>query len=75
LEQRLTEAALLMGFVDAGFARSGEMMEPTERYTHDQLKLLLQAGLSSAEILARARDAASWTDQEAAAFAQRRLMT
>jgi predicted ATPase/DNA-binding winged helix-turn-helix (wHTH) protein len=72
--QRFTAAALLMGFVDAGFAGSGEVLEETEKYIHDQLQERLQASLPAAEIEALAMEGGAWSESDAVAFAESRLI-
>jgi hypothetical protein len=74
MEQRSTAAALLMGFVDAGFAGSGEVLEETEKYIHDQLQERLQASLPAAEIEALAMEGGAWSESDAVAFAESRLI-
>jgi predicted ATPase/DNA-binding winged helix-turn-helix (wHTH) protein len=74
LEGHFTDAALLAGFVDDRFERGGEVKEPTEKRTDDHLKALLTAALPAAKLQALTVEGASWTDQEAAAFVERRLL-
>jgi predicted ATPase/DNA-binding winged helix-turn-helix (wHTH) protein len=67
-------AAQVLGFVDAGFARAGEVRETTERLICDRLSELLTGNLSGDDIEAWADEGASWTEEHAAAFALRRLV-
>jgi len=69
------EAARLLGFVDAGLARSGEMRAPLSQRVHDETKRLLAAHCAVDDILAWADDGARWSETQAADFTVRRLVT
>jgi hypothetical protein len=75
LEGRMAEAALLVGFVEAGFLRNRETMDVTEMYVYNRVRELLFGRLSAAEIQNYANESAAWTDGEAAGFAMSRLIS
>ena len=66
---RLTDAARLAGFVDAGYRNAGETRQPTEQTVHDLLWGKLEPGLSPHELARLTRDGAGWTEAQASAFA------
>lgn len=68
-------AAQLIGFVDAGYAAAAEIRHPTERQIYDCLSTLLDAALSPDDIRSYAADGARWCEDDAVAFALRRLMS
>ncbi len=68
-------AAELIGFVDAHYARSGNVRQPTEQTLHDLLHQTLSANLSPAAIEAYAADGSRWSDQYAARTALDRLVS
>ncbi len=71
----MAEAALLVGFVEAGFLRNRETMDVTEMYVYNRVRELLFGRLSAAEIQNYANESAAWTDGEAAGFAMSRLIS
>ncbi len=75
LENRFTEGALLLGYVDAAFCRTGEIKEPTERHIHGQLSASIQTFLSVGQREALAAESAVWTEDEAAGFTISRLIS
>jgi tetratricopeptide (TPR) repeat protein len=72
---RYGEAAQLLGFVDAGYAASGEVRQPNAQEIHGRLIRLLAAELPSADIHAYAAQGARWSEAEAVAFAADRLLS
>jgi predicted ATPase/DNA-binding winged helix-turn-helix (wHTH) protein len=75
LECRFTEGALLMGFVDAGYAQNGEDKEGTEQHLYDRLRGLLESTLPADEFASLAAEGAKWSDDEAFTFAHSRLIS
>ena len=69
LDGRYGEAAQLLGFVDEGYATSGDVRQPNAREIHDRLLKLLTAELPSADLRAHAAQGARWSEAEAVAFA------
>jgi predicted ATPase len=69
------EAARLLGFIDVGFARSGEVREPLPQQVYDETARLLTAHCAADDIRAWADDGARWSETQAADFASRRLAT
>jgi tetratricopeptide (TPR) repeat protein len=75
LDGRRREAAQLIGFVDAGYAASGDIRQPSAKQVYDRLQRLLEAELPAADIHACAAQGARWSDMEAVAFASDRLIS
>src|SRR5262249_48760178 len=75
LDGRHREAAHLMGFVDAGYAASGDLQQPSARQVYDRLRRLLEAKLPAPDIQACAAQGARWSDTEAVAFAFNRIVS
>jgi predicted ATPase/DNA-binding winged helix-turn-helix (wHTH) protein len=74
LEGRHKEAARLIGFVDAGYASSGEIRQPTERQISDRLSALLETALPSTDIRSCAAEGAHWSEARAVDFTFDRLI-
>jgi tetratricopeptide (TPR) repeat protein len=74
LENRFAEAALILGFVEAGYIRSGLAIKCTEQFVREQIRGLLDPALPEAEIQARHAEGGAWTEQEAASFVGSRLI-
>jgi predicted ATPase len=70
---RYVEAAQLRGFVDAGYAQSGEVREPTEQRIDAELCRLLAANLPPDDIKAWAVEGARWSQDQAVDFVTLRL--
>jgi predicted ATPase len=68
------ESAQLLGFVDAGVVRSGEVREPLSQRVYDEVTRLLAAHCRAEDIRAWADDGARWSEAQAADFAERRLI-
>jgi predicted ATPase len=68
LAGRPVEAALLIGFVDAGFASGGEVQQGTEQLIHDRLSAQLKTALPPAKIEACAAEGAGWSEHRAVAY-------
>jgi predicted ATPase/DNA-binding winged helix-turn-helix (wHTH) protein len=68
---RLMDAAELGGFADAGFEQAGEPRQPTEQRVYDELRALLEAGLTPAALAQHEADGRAWSEAEAATFATR----
>jgi predicted ATPase/DNA-binding winged helix-turn-helix (wHTH) protein len=75
LDGRYGEAAQLLGFVDAGYATSGDVRQPNAQEIHDRLLRLLTAELPGADIHAYAAQGARWSEAEAVAFAADRVLS
>ena len=73
-ERRLTEAAQLIGFVDAERVRTGQPPRRSEQRLYDELMRRLQTGLPAADLLARTAEGAHWSEAEAVDFITRRLV-
>jgi hypothetical protein len=69
LEGRYREAAQLLGFVDAGYARSGDLLEPTERQSYDRLRRLLELAITTHDLAAYRAEGARWCEDRAVAYA------
>jgi predicted ATPase len=69
------ESARLLGFVDAGVVRSGEVRAPLSQRVYDEATRLLAAHCAADDIRAWADDGADWSETQAADFASRRLVT
>jgi predicted ATPase/DNA-binding winged helix-turn-helix (wHTH) protein len=69
------EAARVLGFVDAGYGRSGEVREPTEQRIYEEVGRLLAERLTIEDIRVWANEGARWDDDEAATFVQRHLVS
>ncbi len=74
LDGRFAEAARLLGFVDEGYAASGEIRQPNALQIHGRLLDLLEAALPGAEIQAYAAEGAGWSEAAAVAFTLDRLL-
>jgi len=75
LDGRYGEAAQLLGFVDAGYATSGDVRQPNAQEIHGRLLRLLAVELPSADIDAYATQGARWSEAEAVAFAADHLLS
>jgi hypothetical protein len=64
-----------MGFVDAGYAASGDIQQPSAKQVYDRLRRLLEAELPAADIHACAAQGAGWSDMEAVALAFDRIVS
>jgi hypothetical protein len=71
---RYPAAAQLIGFVDAGYARSGEIREFAEQQIHERLSALLAENLSADDIAAWAAAGARWNEARAVDFALGRIL-
>jgi predicted ATPase len=65
---RHIDAAKLLGFVEAGYAASGEVLEPTERRVRAEILRLLTAQLSADDLKAWMGEGARWDADHAVAF-------
>jgi predicted ATPase/DNA-binding winged helix-turn-helix (wHTH) protein len=74
LEGRCLEAARLIGWVDAAYARSGGPRNPWEQRSYERLLLLLKPRLTDAERGALAAEGARWDLDEAMTFAFDRIV-
>jgi len=72
---RHRQAALLLGFTTARFAKSGEFREPSDQQIYHRLMQLLQAELPAAEIRVLAAEGAQWSEKQAADFAFAELVS
>lgn len=75
MEGRLTEAAQLIGYVDAERARRGEPQVRSERPTYADLSRRLEAGLAPADLRALKSEGARWDLAEATEFVSNRLLS
>jgi predicted ATPase/DNA-binding winged helix-turn-helix (wHTH) protein len=73
-EGRYVAAAQLIGFVDAGFVRSGEARQAPSQWVFGVLSELLTANLGDDDIRAWAKEGASWGEDQAVAFTLQRLV-
>jgi predicted ATPase/DNA-binding winged helix-turn-helix (wHTH) protein len=73
-EGNLTEAAQLIGFVDAERARAQTPRQSPEQRLYCKLMRRLEAGLPAAELLARKAEGALWSEAEAIEFTAKRLV-
>jgi predicted ATPase/DNA-binding winged helix-turn-helix (wHTH) protein len=62
-DRRYAEAAQLGGFVDAGYAASGEVRESTERRIAAELSAILAKNCRPADLQTWAVDASGWDEQ------------
>jgi hypothetical protein len=69
------EAARLIGFVDAEYARTGDMRQPTEQGVRDELARRLTAQLPAADIEAWAAEGARWSEEQATEFVEHDLVS
>jgi predicted ATPase len=74
LDGRYEAAALLIGFVDAGYRRDGQIRQPTEQRVHDRLSTALAAALPAAELQALAARSEQWSAAQAVDFTLVRLV-
>jgi hypothetical protein len=74
LEAQRTEAAQLVGWVDATYERAGWQRNPWERRSYERLLSLLGARLSEGEMSSLAAEGARWDAAEAANFAFDRIV-
>jgi predicted ATPase/DNA-binding winged helix-turn-helix (wHTH) protein len=74
LEVQCTEAAQLVGWVDATYERAGWQRNPWERRSYERLLSLLKARLSEAEMSTLAAEGACWDTAEAVNFAFDRIV-
>jgi len=65
LDQRYSQAACLLGFVDAGFAAAGERLQPTERQIRDRLWVSLSGALPPDHIRISAETGARLSEADA----------
>ncbi|MEI9985643.1 MAG: tetratricopeptide repeat protein [Aliidongia sp.] len=65
------EAAQLLGFVDAGYAASGDVRQPNAQQIHNRLLGLLATELPGADIHAYAARGTRWSEAEARGFRRR----
>jgi predicted ATPase/DNA-binding winged helix-turn-helix (wHTH) protein len=72
---KYAEAAQLIGFVDAGFARSGEVRQALSQRVYDNLNELLSTQVTADDQRAWAREGASWSEDQAVTFTYRRLVS
>jgi predicted ATPase/DNA-binding winged helix-turn-helix (wHTH) protein len=72
---RYVDAAKLLGFVEAGYAASGELLEPTEQRVRTEILHRLTAQLSANDIKAWADEGARWDAEYAVAFTLDRLVS
>jgi predicted ATPase/DNA-binding winged helix-turn-helix (wHTH) protein len=63
-----SEAARLIGFVDAAVAQTGEIREPTERLIYDRLMGILDAEMSAADRHSCRAQGARWSEKWAVDF-------
>ena len=68
-------AARLQGFVDQGYAVSGEIREPTEQRIFDDIRRVLEASIPPSRIEACAAEGAGWSERQAVSFALDHLVT
>jgi tetratricopeptide (TPR) repeat protein len=68
LDRHYKEAALILGFVEAGYLSSGEIRQRTEQKIFDRLSTLVAASLSFADIRSYETQAAQWSEQQALDF-------
>jgi hypothetical protein len=73
-EGRLTEAAQLIGFVDAERVRTGQPLQSAEQLLHADLLRRLEEGLRASDRLARMAEGAAWSEAEAGEFTTTRLL-
>jgi predicted ATPase/DNA-binding winged helix-turn-helix (wHTH) protein len=69
------EAARLLGFIEAGIIRSGEVRAALSQRVYNEAMRLLAAHCGADDIRAWAEDGARWSETQAADFASRRLAT
>jgi predicted ATPase/DNA-binding winged helix-turn-helix (wHTH) protein len=74
LEGRYPEAAQLKGYVDAGFDRAGETLQPTEQAVNAELSKLLATAFSSDSMEKFVAEGASWTEEGALEFVRHRIV-
>jgi len=73
-EGRLTEAAQLIGFVDAERVRKRQPLQRSEQRLYGELMRRLDAGLQAADLQARLTEGAHWSETEAIEIAATRLV-
>jgi predicted ATPase/DNA-binding winged helix-turn-helix (wHTH) protein len=74
-EGRLTQAAQLIGFVDAERVRKGQPRQPSEQRLYDELMRRLEAGLPLDDLQARKAEGAFWSEAKAIDFTFIRLVS
>jgi len=74
LEGRPSEAARLIGWVDAAYERAGGPRNPWEQRSYERLLSLLRARLTEVELSALAAEGARWDENEAMNFAFDRIV-
>jgi predicted ATPase/DNA-binding winged helix-turn-helix (wHTH) protein len=74
LDGRHRAAAQLIGFVDAGLSRAGEIRQPTEQQIYQHLSRLLADGLPAVDRDALRDEGARWGEAEAVTFALNHLI-
>ena len=74
-EGRYAAAAQLIGFVQAGFVRSGEIREGLSQRIYDGLSAILASHLAADDMRAWAEQGASWDEEQAIAFTLSRLVS
>jgi hypothetical protein len=67
------EAAQLAGFVDASYAASGEVREPTEQRIKAELAALLTPNCCVVDLRAWADDASSWSEHRVVEFISHKI--
>ena len=75
LDGKFVEAAKLIGRVDAGYKRSGEIREPTEQQIRSLLATILAANLTAENARIWAAEGGAWSDSHAVDFAMRRIVS
>jgi predicted ATPase/DNA-binding winged helix-turn-helix (wHTH) protein len=75
IDGRYEGAARLAGYIDAGYAASGQSREPTEQNLYDRLSTLLSTSLSPKIILTHASEGAGWNEDQAMNFVYDRLIS
>jgi hypothetical protein len=73
-EGRFTKAARLMGFVNAGKARSGEERQPNDQQIYDPLSQILNENLTARDILACSDEGKHWAVDYAIDFTVKQLL-
>lgn len=71
---RAVEAARLLGFVDALFAKVGEIRDLSDQQLYDRLMRSLSASLTAESLDVWRREGAAWTEAEAVQWVRERIM-
>jgi tetratricopeptide (TPR) repeat protein len=71
---RYAEAAQVQGWVDAGYARTGEIREPNEQKVREAVTAILAAQLEPESVQAFLTEGATWSEGHAVDYTRRRII-